>query len=230
MKTYTINQILDIAKHGTKEEWQELLFFCEGYQGYDDELVGVKEFLANHKSSRIALLNFIKEIETNQPVFTKQSKKLRRIPNWVAVAAASVLLIAGLYVNHLLQNQQAPYIDPVMPIYLSTEGELLLNKGMAQYKKGDYLAAQETFSKLNSDTALYYQAICKEVLGDYRGSLNLLYQVSEGSIFYHKTKIRQANLHLMLNDDESAKLVIDGLVPQDELEAERIKSLKLRLH
>ncbi len=229
MKPITTPEIIHIAQNGTDEDWNAVLDFCINYTGTDDEILGVKEFLSRHEFSRRALVDFVFDIEHTEPVVRK-SRKLKRVPTWAAVLAASLLLVSGLYINHLIQKESLHYVDPVMPVYLSADGEMIMNKAMAQYKKADYKSAQKSFAKLNSDTAYYYHAICLEMLGDYEQSLNMLADISTTSTFYNKARIRQAYLHLFLKQNEMARIILDDIKPTDETEVERIKILKLRLN
>ena len=229
MKTITTPEILHIAKHGSQDEWEEVLVLCTSYQGTDEELLGVKEFLARHQNSRKALVDFVYDIEQVEPLVRK-SKRLKRVPTWAAVMAASFLLVSGLYVNHVLQKETLHYVDPVMPVYMAADGEMIMNKAMAQYKKADYKSAQKSFAQLNSDTASYYHAICLEMLGNYESSLSMLSDINPTSLFYNKARIRQAYLYLFLGQKDKAKLVLDDIKPTDDSEVERIKILKIRLN
>jgi tetratricopeptide (TPR) repeat protein len=229
MKPINIADILQIAKHGSVEEWEAVSSYCIDYEGGDEELLGVKEFLARHQNSRKALVDFVLDIEQAEPIVRKSSR-LKRVPTWAAVIAASMLLVSGLYINHLLQKETLHYADPVMPVYLSADGEMLMNKAMAQYKKADYKAAQKNFAQLNSDTAFYYHAICMEMLGNYESSLALLEEISSSSTFYNKARIRQAYLYLFLKQNDKARMLLEDIKPTDETEVERIKILKLRLN
>ncbi len=229
MKPINTPEIIQIAQHGTDEDWTTVLEFCTNYTGTDEEILGVKEFLSRHEFSRAALVNFVFDIEHAEPVVKKPSK-LKRVPTWAAVLAASLLLVSGLYINHLIQKETLHYVDPVMPVYLSADGEMIMNKAMAQYKKADYKSAQKSFAKLNSDTAFYYHAICLEMLGDYEKSLVMLSDISTTSAFYNKARIRQAYLYLFMEQNEMARIILDDIKPTDETEVERIKILKLRLN
>ena len=157
MKEFNFDEIVKIARKGSNSDWLEVKLFLSEYKGNSDHILGVKLYLQNNHqiNSRKAFVSFISDIETAKPNAFK-GLTLVKVPNWTMVAAASVLLVAGLIINHYVHRVSIHMVDDALPVYLSDDN-MLLNKGMAQYKKGDYQSAAETFSKLNSDTGLYYK-------------------------------------------------------------------------
>ncbi len=230
MQVFNINQLIDIAEQGSSKDWEYALDFINNYQGNDDEIHGLKLFVHNHISDnpRKALIAFISEVRGAKP---KEIKRFRliRFPSWAMVAAASLLLVAGLVVNQYVHRVSIHMVDDALPVYLSNE-DILLNKGMAQYKKGDYAAALTNFEKLNSDTAIYYSAVCYELNGNYAESVNKLKKVASNSVFYSKSQIRLAAVYIELGKVDQAKAVLDNIKPANEAEAQRIKSIKIRLY
>lgn len=120
-------------------------------------------------------------------------------------------------------------VDDALPIYLSSD-DVWLNKGMAQYKKGDFNAALVNFEKLNSDTGTYYAAICNELTAHYNQSLIELKEIPTTSVFYSKAQIRLAAVYFELGELDQAKAILNNIKPFDEIEAQRIKSIKVKLN
>jgi tetratricopeptide (TPR) repeat protein len=229
MRVFNFEDIIKIARKGSNKDWDLVKTFLSEYNGNSDDILGVKFFLQNnnHTNNRKDFVKFISEIESAKPQEFK-SLRLIKIPSWVIVAAASVMLVVGLIINHYVHRFSIHIIEEPLPVYLSDEN-LLLNKGMAQYKKGDYKNAAETFSKFKSDTGLYYAAICFELIENYTESIKKLKQVPENSVYYTKSLIRLAAIYTELNYTNEAKSILNNLAPVDEIDAQRIKSIKVRL-
>lgn len=229
MTEFNFEDIVKIARKGNSKDWEVVKTYLSEYNGTSDDILGIKLFLQNnqHTDSRKDFVRFITEIESAKP---QELRRLRliKMPSWVMVAAASVVLVAGLVINHYVHRVSIHMVDEPLPVYLSDDN-LLLNKGMAQYKKGDYKNAAETFGLLHSDTGLYYSAICYELTENYSESVNKLKQVPENSVFYTKSLIRLAAVYTELNNTNEAKSILNNLKPEDEIDAQRIKSIKVRL-
>lgn len=229
MMEFNFNEIVWIARKGSKQQWEEVNGFLNRYDGPDDDILGVKLFIKNHAhaNARKLFVAFVAEINSAKPTEFKRLR-LIRVPSWVMVAAASVVLIVGLVINQYVHRVSIHMVDEPLPIYLSDEN-LILNKGMAQYKKGDYAAAAATFSKLDSDTGLYYAAISYELTENYVESVLKLKQIPSSSVFYTKSRIRLAAVNIELNNINEAKSILNNLKPENEVDAQRIKSIKVRL-
>jgi tetratricopeptide (TPR) repeat protein len=230
MLAYKIDEIINIAQKGTSIEWELVRRFINNYQGEDDEIIGLKLFLNNHldNNPREALLSFVLDIKSSKPKEIKFNRLLR-FPSWAMATAATLLLVSGLLINHYVYKDSIHMVDDALPIYLSNE-DVWLNKGMAQYKKGDYKAALVNFEKLNSDTGTYYAAICNELTANYDESVKKLKEVPATSSFYSKAQIRLAAVYFELGKLEQAKDVLNNIKPLDALEAKRIKSIKIHLY
>jgi tetratricopeptide (TPR) repeat protein len=191
--------------------------------------LGLKLFIQNSEpnNARKSFVNFVSEINAAKPLEINH-QRLIRIPNWLMVAAASIVLVVGLFINQYVHEVSIHMVDDPLPVYLSDEN-IVLNKAMAQYKKGDYEAAVASFNKLTSDTANYYAAICYELTENYAESVLKLKQVPIYSVFYTKSRIRLAAVHIELNNFDQAKLILNNLMPGDDSDAQRIKSIKIRL-
>lgn len=226
---YNLAEITNIARSGSQQEWERVLQFIRTYEGEADDLQGIKLFLAQHQESRSKLVAFIEEVYAADPAktFTGQGKKIR-LPHWVTVSAASLLLVSGLVLNVYMQRKSLHVVEPVLPVYLADEGDLL-NKGMAQYKKGDYESALKSFKQLNSDTGIYYAAVCMELLNQYESSLVQLKAVPQSSAFYNLSMIRIAAIYAELNLPRAAKGVLKNIKPVNDKETERLRALKLQL-
>jgi len=230
MHVYKFDEIINIAQKGTSNEWEQVLEFINNYQGDDDIIIGLKLFLNNHldKNPREALRSFVLDIKLLKPKEIK-SNRLLHLPSWVMAAAATLLLVSGLLINHYVYKDSIHMVDDALPIYLSNE-DVWLNKGMAQYKKGDYKAALINFEKLNSDTGTYYAAICNELTANYAESVKKLKEVPATSVFYSKAQIRLAAVYIELGKLDQAKDVLNNIKPLDAQEAKRIKSIKIHLY
>lgn len=230
MQPYNINQILNIAQNGSSEEWERVLKFVKTYQSDDDEILGLKTFVFNHldDNPREALLTFLSEIKLSKPKELKYYR-LTRLPNWVLAAVATLLIVSGILFNRYTNKVSIHIVDDALPIYLSSD-DVWLNKGMAQYKKGDFNAALVNFEKLNSDTGTYYAAICNELTAHYNQSLIELKEIPTTSVFYSKAQIRLAAVYFELGELDQAKAILNNIKPFDEIEAQRIKSIKVKLN
>ncbi len=230
MSAYKINEIVEIARKGSSTEWEHVLYFINNYQGENDEIHGLKLFVHNHidNNPRQALLSFVSDIKLSKPREFR-SLRLIRVPSWIMVVAAALLLVSGLIINHYVYKVSIHMVDDALPIYLSDDN-LWLNKGMAQYKKGDYKAALGNFEKLNSDTGAYYAAICYELTDRYAFSVSKLKEVPLNSVFFTKAQIRLAAVYIELGKINDAKVLLNNIKPSDEEEAQRIKSIKIRLY
>lgn len=230
MQSYNINEIVKIAQNGSSEDWERILQFIKNYQSDDDEIIGLKLFLNNHQDNnpREALLSFVLDINSLKPKEIKFNRLLR-FPSWAMAAAATLLLVSGFLINHYANKDSIHLADDALPVYLSNE-DVWLNKGMAQYKKGDYKAALINFEKLNSDTGTYYAAICNELTANYDESLKKLKEVPATSVFYSKAQIRLAAVYFELGKLDEAKDVLSHIKPEDVQDAERIKSIKIHLY
>ncbi len=229
MSEFNFEEIVLIARKGSKRQWDEVSKFLSQYNGTDDDVLGAKLFIQNHAraNARKSFVSFVSQINASKPSEIKQFK-LIKVPSWAMVAAASVILVAGLIMNQYVHKVSIHMVDEPLPVYLSDE-HLTLNKAMAQYKKGDYQSAAVSFSQLNSDTALYYAAICYELTENYAECVLKLKQVPKFSVFYTKSLIRLAAVYTELNNVSEAKSILNNLEPENEVDAQRIKSIKVRL-
>lgn len=229
MSEYSFDEIVRIARKGSKKQWEDTYNFLISYNGTEDDILGLKLFIQNSEpqNARKLFTKFISEINAAKPTEI-YNQRLIRVPNWLMVAAAAVVLVVGLVINQYVHRVSIHMVDDPLPVYLSDEN-IILNKAMAQYKKGDYKAAVASFNKLNSDTALYYAAICYELSEDYAESVVKFREVPLYSVFYTKSRIRLAAVHIELKNFDQARLILNNLRPDDDSDAQRIKSIKVRL-
>lgn len=226
---FNLAEITTIARTGTQTEWEQVLLYLRRYEGESDDLQGIKLFLLQHQENRAKLVSYLDEVYAADPVrhFVAKNKRFQ-LPHWVTVSAASFLLVSGFVLNMYMQRKSLHVVEPVLPVYLADETDWL-NKGMAQYKKGDYDAALKSFKTLDSDTAIYYAAVCMELLKQYEMSLVQLKAVPQTSAYYNLSLIRVAAIYAELNLPRAARGVLKNIKPANELETERLRALKLQL-
>ena len=110
MLVYKFHEIIWVAKNGTNPQWDDVLKYLECYDGDEDDIIGLKLFIKNNTpNERAALLKFTKEIDNSNPHYSSPLK-LIRVPNWVMVTAASVLLVAGLAINHYFHQKTFDFL------------------------------------------------------------------------------------------------------------------------
>jgi tetratricopeptide (TPR) repeat protein len=229
MENYTINQIVKIAQSNSEQEWSEVIAFFKSYNGDDDALLGMKYFLESHGFSRSVLLGYESKIMAGKQRFETPPVRIVKLPTWVVVTAASVIVISGVLLNNYLQQESVKVIEPPLPVYLSIDGNSL-NKAMSLYKQQDYNKAINIFNQIQSDTADYYKAVAHEMLEDYERSIVTLNQIQPSSEYFVKSRIRLASIYYQLGKTDIAIDLLNNLKPTNEEEAQRIKALKLRLN
>lgn len=229
MENYSINQIVKIAQSNSEQEWNEVIAFFKSYNGEDDALLGMKYFLESHGYSRSVLLGYESKIMAGKQKFETPPTKVIKLPTWAVVAAASVTVISGVLFNNYLQQESVKVIEPPLPVYLSNDGNAL-NKAMSLYKQQDYTKAINLFNQIPTDTADYYKAVAHEMLEDYERSIVTLNQIHPSSEYFVKSRIRLASIYYQLGKTDIAIDLLNNLKPNNEDEAQRIKSLKLRLN
>jgi hypothetical protein len=227
MEPITIEILLNAARSNDDKKWDAAIESIKRYSGDSDELLGVQLFLVDNNYSKQAFIEFCGYFEVKK-ITPKLTNKLIHIPTWSIVAAASVILVAGLYINNYVHQQSLHIPEVATPIYMS-DNQHEHNKAMSLYKKGEYKRAALMFRSIHSDTAKYYEAVCYEMLKYYNLSKENFELIDVTSEFYNKSRIRLAAIYLESGDAKKAESVLHGLTPNDEEEAERLKSIKLRL-
>lgn len=225
MIQYTFEQIIAIARDGSESQWMNVVNFLEHYHGADDDLLGLKQYLENNNYNKMLLLSFRSEV--SRMPFGKR-RPLFKVPAWALVAAASIALAGGLYLNDSVQKKSLHLIEAPLPVYLSDQ-DMLFNKAMSLYKKADYEKASGLFRQLSSDTAIYYSGVCYEVLRYFEMSQAAFNRITPGSEFYNKARIRLAAIAADEGETSKALLLLKTLKPANQDEAHRIKSIKSRL-
>lgn len=226
MTSYNLQEILHIARNGNENQWLKVVDFLIGYKGPEDDLLGLKLYLEEHNYNKLLLLSF--ESEVRKIGFEKRENRGLKMPAWAMVMAASIVLAGGLYINNSVQRKSLHILEAPLPVYLSAH-DITFNKAMALYKKADYEKASLLFRQLGSDTALYYEAVCYEMLSYFKLSKKALQNVSAGSVYYNKAQIRLAAIAVDEGNNKSAQKIIHSIKPANKNEAERIKSIKARL-
>lgn len=223
---FTFNQIIQLSQQHANVEWEKAVAFIKAYNGTEQQILGLKFYLETNNYSKEALRQYIKQIEKSNPVHKKNI--LRKVPTWVPVAAASIILALGFMLNNKLQKESVHIVEAPLSVFLD-DNNLLLNKAMSLYKKGDYKQAQEKFSTLQTDTAMFYQAVCFEMMGENEKALNILQQVLPTSNFYTNSLLRMVANHITLGNTTEAHHIIMSIVPVNASEAEKLRKLKLAL-
>lgn len=221
-----VKQILEVARGSNERKWTDAVAFLKNYDGEEDDLIGAKIFLENHGFSKEALISFAGDIESATLLPVKS--RLIRIPAWSMVAAASIILAAGLYFNNYVQQKSLHIVEDALPVYLSDD-DAIFNKAMSLYKKGEYDKASFLFRKIETDTACYYTAVSYEMLHYFNLSREALKKIEPGSEFYNKAQIRLAAIYIGAGQEKKAAAIIRNLKPENEDELKRIKSIKVRL-
>jgi hypothetical protein len=226
MTPYTLREILHIARNGNENQWLKVVDFLIGYKGPEDDLLGLKLYLEEHNYNKMLLLSFESEMRKMEP--GKRKSRVAKMPAWAMVMAASIVLAGGLYINNSVQRKSLHIKEVPLPVYLSSH-DLVFNKAMSLYKKADYEKASLLFRQLGSDTALYYEAVCYEMLSYFELSKTALQQVGTGSVYYNKSRIRMAAIAVDEGNNKVAQKIVNSIKPSNKNEAERIKSIKARL-
>lgn len=221
-----LKQLLEIARNGNELKWNNAVTYLKSYEGEDEELLGAKSFLEDTGFSKRAFLNFADDIEAASLLPVKH--RFVRIPAWSMAAAASLILTAGLYFNNHVQQKSLHVVETALPVYLSDD-EAVFNKAMSLYKKGEYEKASYLFRQVNTDTAVYYQAVSYEMLQYFNLSKEVFNKIEPGSEFYNKARIRLAAIHIDLGEKDEAARIISKLTPRNQEEGERVRSVKVRL-
>lgn len=223
---FTFNQIIQLSQQQASANWEQVVAYVKAYNGTEEEMLGLKFYLENNSYSKQALQHYINQIEKNNPV--RKKNILRKLPTWVPAAAASIILALGFMLNSKLQKESVHVAEAPLSVFLD-DNNLVLNKAMSLYKKGDYKQAQEKFSALETDTAFFYQAVCFEMMGENEKALNVLQQVLPTSNFYNNSLMRMVANHITLGNTTEAHHIITTIVPANTAEAERLRKLKLAL-
>lgn len=223
----SLKQILEIARSNDARKWNDVGAFLKNYDGEEDELMGAKAFLESHHFSKQAFLTFAGDIESATLLPVKN--RLIRIPAWSMVAAASIILAAGLYFNNYVQQKSLHVVEDALPVYLSDNDDAVFNKAMSLYKKGEYGKASLLFRKIETDTAYYYTAVSYEMLRFFNLSKVAFKKIEPGSEFYNRARIRLAAIYIDAGQEKKASEIIHDLKPGNAEESERIKSVKVRL-
>lgn len=221
-----VKQILEVARSSNDRKWADAVAFLKNYDGEEDDLIGAKIFLENHGFSKDALISFAGDIESATLLPVKN--RLIRIPAWSMVAAASIILAAGLYFNNYVQQKSLHIVEDALPVYLSDD-DALFNKAMSLYKKGEYGKASFLFRQIETDTAYYYTAVSYEMLQFFNLSKDAFNKIEPGSEFYNKAQIRLAAIYIDAGQEKKAAKIIRNLKPENAEESERIRSVKVRL-
>jgi tetratricopeptide (TPR) repeat protein len=136
-----------------------------------------------------------------------QYSKLRTSPLYWAVAASiSLLILAGIWWTKPLTSQQEKifqsyyHTDPGLISTMSSGGDYEFDRGMVDFKVGDYSGAANRWDKLfiespTSDTLNYFLGLSYLELEDLEKSKKLLSNVAETSGSYFN---KDANWYLGL--------------------------------
>lgn len=229
MESMDLKDIIGIARNGSEAEWRSVLRFLKAYSGEDAGLHGVRLYLEDHGWARESVTAFEKEV-TDAGFRPVAGRKLRLngIPAWAMVAAALLIVAGGLYLNEYVQDQSLHVAEAALPVYLSAGDDAVFNKAMSLYKKGDYPRAALLFNQVKTDTALYYKAVCFEMLGFASLGERSLKMMDSRSEYYTRSRIRLAAIYLESGDPKAAAAAVHGLEPANRDEADRLRSIQLR--
>lgn len=228
MPKYQYSDIIRIAKYGSEEEWKVCVQQLEKTEAETDEMRGLLEFLDRYQYRRQELLAFIADIEERKPEI--KASKLRHVPAWVPLVAASCVLIAVVFVNKYLDNRHIHLPEKALPVYMDANDNLVFNKAMSQYKKEDYASAASSFARVSGDTALYFQGVSLELAGRYEESNHVLLEITPVSPYYNRSLLHRAANLIELNHQKDAVLLLHNFSPQNHEEAELFGRLQLRIN
>lgn len=228
MPKYQYSDVIRIAKYESDEEWMLCVKYIQQVEPDSDEMRGLLEFLERYQYRREELLNFITDIEERKPEV--KSSKLRHVPAWVPLAAASCILIVMVLANKYYPTHTIHAVEKALPVYMDADHNLLFNKAMSQYKKEDYQAAAFSFAQLKGDTALYFQGVSLELLGKYEESNRVLQQLSPTSTYFNDALLHRAANLIELKQVKEAQFLLMDFAPQTNEQADLVTQLKLRIN
>ncbi len=228
MPKYQYSDVIRIAKYGSDEEWTLCVKYIQHTEADSDEMKGLLEFLERYQYRRQELLHFIADIEERKPEI--KATKLRHVPAWVPLAAASCILIAMVLVNRFYHANDIHATEQALPIYMDADNNLLFNKAMSQYKKEDFQAAAASFAQLTGDTALYFQGVSLELAGKYEESNRVLQQLPPTSTYFNNALLHRAANLIELKQEKDAQFLLMDFAPQNSAQADLVTQLKLRIN
>lgn len=229
MQKYTYQQIIKTAKQGNEQEWDACVRFLHTNEPNSDEMAGLYEFLNRNDFSREKLLCFIASIE-NQQIEQKALPLVKKIPAWIPFLAASILLVSVVLVNKTLHDAKIHIAAQPLPVYMDAESNLVFNKAMASYKKGDYQTAKTNFMQLKSDTAMFYAGVCAQMTNDFNGAVVRFASINRNSVYVNTARLRMAACLIGLGKDDEARMILENFNSSNKDEADFANQLRLKLN
>lgn len=134
----------------------------------------------------------------------------------VAGAAASILLVATLILNHSksdgfyknLVAENWPY-EEGLPVKMSNKS--VYDDAMNAYKLENWDEAETLLKQFNSDTSNYFLGIVAFQKENIKIAVNYFQEVGSNSIYYSDAQFRLALLSILEKDIQSAKRILKKL-------------------
>jgi tetratricopeptide (TPR) repeat protein len=136
------------------------------------------------------------------------------------MAAAFTLLIATGVVLYLSVTKPDPYAfdipDPGLPNMMGATNNIEFNNAMSIFKAGNYLTADQTFSKMlashpANDTLLYYSGLCDFRVKKTEAAIEKWATIETNSEFIEKTEYRLAIAYWVKGDKKLAAYLLERI-------------------
>lgn len=210
----------------------------EEFQLYKLIVEGIKEKGTEDLKARLKIADLELDANTNKEIRLQPKKS--SLPYW-SIAAALILIFGIGFIWKISSNQNLSDIantyyekDKGLPNEMSL-GANRFDKVMQAYKANDFKQASSYIDELlienlNNDTLLFYNAVVKFELEDYKKAKEYLSQVNINSAYFQKAQYRAVLVELKLNNKQEAlKIINECLADKNHLYFDKLSKLKKEL-
>jgi hypothetical protein len=186
--------------------------FKEQFESYRQIENSIKQHFRNQLKVKFA--------EMDKQMDSRSRSKIRHLKWWVISGAAAVamIIIGTFYLKQFNSSIKgntalvAEYwtLEEGLPVKMSYKGRY--DDAMNAYKLEQWEQAEALLLKIDSDTADYFLGVIAYERKDYEKSLKFFNKVDYNSTYYNETQFRLALVHILFEETELAKGVLQSLI------------------
>jgi hypothetical protein len=174
---------------------------------------GIRLHFKNEFKTKLSEKDSELDLELEKLNVKKQKKNFRIIILPIIAVAASISLL------FYFTNKQSDVLEMFpedfgLPVKMGAQQSVKNNidAPMNAYKLGEFQKAENLFSKIESDTSVYYSGICQYKLKDYNSAISNFNKIEKTSKYYLESQYRLAILYIHQKKESKANEILKHLL------------------
>jgi len=212
-EAYSSDNLDSLEKLKFEEKLNSDIEFEKSYNEYLQIEEGIRLHFKNEFKSKLSESDIKLDLELEILNAKKQKNNYKRILLPIIAIAASITLFV-YFTNRPIDVLEEFPDDFGFPVKMGENQSINKNfdAPMNAYKLEEFKKAEKLFAKIESDTSIYYSAICQFKLKDYNSAISSFSKIPKTSKYYLESQYRLAILYIHQKNEGKANEILKWLL------------------